>query len=304
MVAILSCRLPNFRVMRAHGNSRQVAGIILVMGSANERRCYYVTPTLIAQAHSQDNPWVAVITNITSTLGSFHCFCDRIQYLIFKNHLNYTYSILNDFMLLSRSLILWLSTGPVYIRHLNFVITVPAGDLVYFLHSFFIKISNHASVTRWRHQTGRRDLGDLKRSFGTSSLVGKIKVTMPSSQRIHISMGKLSKTKLTRNTLNVTSKITHRIGTVFIHGHHMHWVVKTNVVAFRLIYHHHLTEMNCYQCTKTLCKPRKARTSESKRFQCWDWNVLGETGQCSNCWYPGSYCVAGTPGPLQTSVKS
>ena len=32
-------------------------GIILGMGSANERRRYYVTPSLICRAHTQNAPW-------------------------------------------------------------------------------------------------------------------------------------------------------------------------------------------------------------------------------------------------------
>ena len=33
------------------------AGIILGISSANERRCYIVTPLLIVQAHTQNDPW-------------------------------------------------------------------------------------------------------------------------------------------------------------------------------------------------------------------------------------------------------
>ena len=33
------------------------SGIILVMGSANKRRCYYVTPSLIGRAHTHNDPW-------------------------------------------------------------------------------------------------------------------------------------------------------------------------------------------------------------------------------------------------------
>ena len=35
---------------------RQKIGIILGMGSANERRRYYVTPSLIGRAHTKNNP--------------------------------------------------------------------------------------------------------------------------------------------------------------------------------------------------------------------------------------------------------
>ena len=35
--------------------------ISLSMGSANERRCYCVTPSLIGWAHSQTDPWSAIL---------------------------------------------------------------------------------------------------------------------------------------------------------------------------------------------------------------------------------------------------
>ena len=34
-----------------------VSGIILGMGLAKERRRYYVTPSLIGRAHTQNDPW-------------------------------------------------------------------------------------------------------------------------------------------------------------------------------------------------------------------------------------------------------
>ena len=37
-----------------HGSMQ--SGIILGMGSANERRRYYVTPSLIGRAHTQNDP--------------------------------------------------------------------------------------------------------------------------------------------------------------------------------------------------------------------------------------------------------
>ena len=36
-----------------------LSGIILGMGSANERRHYYVTPALIGRAHNQNDPWLS-----------------------------------------------------------------------------------------------------------------------------------------------------------------------------------------------------------------------------------------------------
>ena len=41
-------------VFYAYGSS----GIFLGMGSANERRRYYVTPPLIGRAHTQIDPWL------------------------------------------------------------------------------------------------------------------------------------------------------------------------------------------------------------------------------------------------------
>ena len=35
-----------------------IAGIIMCMDSANERRRYYVTPSLIGRAHTQNDPWM------------------------------------------------------------------------------------------------------------------------------------------------------------------------------------------------------------------------------------------------------
>ena len=42
--------------------------IILVMGSANERRRYIVTPPRIASAHNQNDPWVRA-------KNYAHCLC-------------------------------------------------------------------------------------------------------------------------------------------------------------------------------------------------------------------------------------
>ena len=43
------------------GGSRLLPGIILGMGSANERRRYYVTPPLIGRAHTQNDPKLAFV---------------------------------------------------------------------------------------------------------------------------------------------------------------------------------------------------------------------------------------------------
>ena len=39
------------------GDTLYLSGIILGMGSANERSCYNVTPSLIGQAHTQNDPY-------------------------------------------------------------------------------------------------------------------------------------------------------------------------------------------------------------------------------------------------------
>ena len=43
-----------------------MSGIILGMGSANERRWYYVMPSLIGRAHTQNDPWMCTIEFMTS----------------------------------------------------------------------------------------------------------------------------------------------------------------------------------------------------------------------------------------------
>ena len=49
------------------------AGIIPVMGSANERRQYIVAPTLIGWAHNQNNPWPCMFY-ITLITGPCHLY--------------------------------------------------------------------------------------------------------------------------------------------------------------------------------------------------------------------------------------
>ena len=45
-----------------------LAGMILYMRPANERRCYNVTPSLIGWAHSQNDPWQAACgTNVVKS---------------------------------------------------------------------------------------------------------------------------------------------------------------------------------------------------------------------------------------------
>ena len=44
-------------------------GIILGMGSANERRRYIVTPPLIDRAHTQNDPWLTSCLSISTSLG-------------------------------------------------------------------------------------------------------------------------------------------------------------------------------------------------------------------------------------------
>ena len=41
--------------------SQPWAGIILCMGSANERMCYIATPSFIGWAHTQNDPWCVSI---------------------------------------------------------------------------------------------------------------------------------------------------------------------------------------------------------------------------------------------------
>ena len=42
----------------------RLAGITQGMGSANERRRYIVTPSLIGSDHTQNDPWVVVLYKI------------------------------------------------------------------------------------------------------------------------------------------------------------------------------------------------------------------------------------------------
>ena len=51
----------NYFVIRRLGSEH--VGIILGVGSANERRRYHVTPPLIGYAHTRKNPWYAECTS-------------------------------------------------------------------------------------------------------------------------------------------------------------------------------------------------------------------------------------------------
>ena len=44
-------------------------GIILGMGLANERRRYYVTPSLIGWAHTQNDDWIYILHEMYSIDG-------------------------------------------------------------------------------------------------------------------------------------------------------------------------------------------------------------------------------------------
>ena len=50
---------------------KRISGIILGMGSANERRRYYITPLLIDQVHSQNDLWYICV--FSSEEGNYCC---------------------------------------------------------------------------------------------------------------------------------------------------------------------------------------------------------------------------------------
>ena len=54
--------------LRCHNNIdlMMCAGIILGMGSANERRCYNVTPSLIGWGYTQNYPWCVEVICVVS----------------------------------------------------------------------------------------------------------------------------------------------------------------------------------------------------------------------------------------------
>ena len=63
------------------GLPKSTAGMILGMGSANERRCYIVTPSLIGWAHTQNGPCNACPSLANSSCGD--CFLVYIIIIIY-----------------------------------------------------------------------------------------------------------------------------------------------------------------------------------------------------------------------------
>ena len=50
----------------------EFSGIIVGMGSANERRRYNVTSSLIGWAHTQNGPWVFMVFPFKFAWGTWH----------------------------------------------------------------------------------------------------------------------------------------------------------------------------------------------------------------------------------------
>ena len=69
----LQCRIEDkFKWPALPCETKKNTGIILAMGLANERRCHYVTPSLIGRAYAQNDLWNMIVCYSATCEAYYH----------------------------------------------------------------------------------------------------------------------------------------------------------------------------------------------------------------------------------------